>query len=52
MAGYIVYPYCLKFDRGVVYIVVAGYIVYQYFLMFDRGAAYFAVAVLLLPITV
>jgi hypothetical protein len=30
-------PYCLRFDRGVVCIVVVGYIVYHYCLRFDRG---------------
>ena len=45
MVGYIVYHYrgvfvrfdCLRFDRGVVCIVVVGYIVYHYCLRFDRG---------------
>ena len=37
MVGYIVYHYCLRFDRGVVFIVVVGYIVYHYYLRFDTG---------------
>ena len=37
VVGYIVYHYCLRFDRGVVCIVVVGYIVYHYCLRFDRG---------------
>ena len=37
VVGYIVYHYCLSFDRGVVCIVVVGYIVYHYCLRFDRG---------------
>ena len=30
MAGYIVYHYCLRFERGVACIVLAGYIVDRY----------------------
>jgi hypothetical protein len=30
VVGYIVYHYCLRFDRGVVCIVVVGYIFYHY----------------------
>ena len=52
MAGYIVDHYCLRFDRGVVHIVVAGYIVDHYCLMFDRGVVHIVVAVILLTITV
>ena len=38
VVGYIVYHYCLRFDRGVC-IVVVGYIVYHYCLRFDRGGS-------------
>ena len=51
VAMYIVYHYCLMFDRGVVFIVVAGDIVSNYCLMFDRGVVN-VVAVILLPITI
>ena len=44
--------YCLRFDRGVVHIVVAGYIVEHYCLMFNRGVVHIVVAVILLSITV
>jgi hypothetical protein len=50
-AMYIVYHYCLMFDRGVVFIVVAGDIVSNYCLMFDRGVVN-VVAVILLPVTI
>jgi hypothetical protein len=46
------YHYCLRFDRGVISIVVAGNILYHYCLRFDRGEVHIVVAVLLLPITV
>jgi hypothetical protein len=36
VAGYIVHHYFLKFDRGVVHIIVAGYKVDHYCYMFDR----------------
>ena len=45
MVGYTVYHYCLRFDRGVVCIVVVGYIVYHYCLRFDRGVVYIVVVV-------
>ena len=41
----------MRFDRGVVYIVVAGDIVDNYCLMFDRGVVH-VVAVKLLTITI
>jgi hypothetical protein len=37
VVGYIVYHYCLRFDRGVVCIVVIVYIVYHHCIRFDRG---------------
>ena len=52
MAGDIVDHYCLRFDRGVVHIVVAGYIVAHYYLMFYRRVVHNVVAVILLTITV
>ena len=52
MAGDIVAHYCLRFDRGVVHIVVAGYIVDHYCLMFYRGVVHIAVAAILFSITV
>jgi hypothetical protein len=36
VVGFIVYHYCLRFDREVVCIVVVGYVVYHYSLRFDR----------------
>jgi hypothetical protein len=36
---YFVYHYCLRFDRGVVHVLV-GYIVYHYCLRFDRGVVH------------
>ena len=42
----------MRFDRGVVHIVVAGYIVAHYYLMFNRGVVHIVVAVILLTITV
>ena len=39
-AGGIVDHYCLRFERGVVHIVVAGYILDHYCLMFDRGVVH------------
>ena len=44
--------YCLRFNRGVVHIVVAAYFVDHYCLMFDRGVVHIVVAVILLTITV
>ena len=41
-----------RFDRGVVYIVVAGYIVCHYCFMFDRGVVHIVVSVLLLNIII
>jgi hypothetical protein len=48
---FIVYHYCLWFDRGVVHVVVVGYIVDHYCLRFDRGVVH-VVVVLLSTITV
>jgi len=42
---YIVYYYCLRFDRGVVHVLV-GYIVYYYYLRFDRGVVHVVVVIL------
>jgi hypothetical protein len=44
VAGYIVNHYCLRFDRGVLLIVLAGYIVDHYCLMFDRRVVHIVVA--------
>jgi hypothetical protein len=44
--GYILYHYCLRFDRGVVRVVVVGYIAYHYYLSFDRGMFHVVVAIL------
>jgi hypothetical protein len=33
VVGYIVYHYCLRFDRGVVRVIVVGYIVDHYYLL-------------------
>jgi hypothetical protein len=44
--------YCLRFDSGVVHIVVAGYIVDHYCLIFNRGVVHIVVVVILLTITV
>jgi hypothetical protein len=52
VAGYVIDHYCLRFDRGVVHIVVAAYIVDHYFLMFHRGVVHIVVAVILLTIFV
>ena len=52
MTDYIVAYYCLKFDRGVVYIVATGYIVDHYYIRFDRGVVHLVVVVILLTITV
>ena len=38
----------MRFDRGVVHIVVASYIVDHYCLMFDRGVVHIVVAVVIL----
>ena len=48
---YIVYHYCLMFERGVVHIGVAGDIVNNYYIRFERGVVHNVVPVLLLPIT-
>jgi hypothetical protein len=45
-------PLLLRFDRGVVHIVVAGYIVDNYCLRFDRGVDHIVVLVILFTITV
>ena len=37
---YIVYYCCLRFDRGVVNVVLVGYSIYHYCLMFDRGVVH------------
>jgi len=42
---FIVYHYCLSFDRGVVRVVVV-YIVYHYCLRFDRGVVHVVVVIL------
>jgi hypothetical protein len=42
----------VRFDRGVVHIVVAGDIVDNYYIRFDRGVVHIVVSVLLFPITV
>jgi hypothetical protein len=42
----------VRFDRGVVHIVVAGDIVDNYYIRFDRGVVHIVVFVLLFPITV
>jgi hypothetical protein len=47
---YFIYHYSLRFDRGVVHVVVVGYIIYHYFLRFDRGVVH--VVVILSTITV
>ena len=43
---YIVYHYCLRFDRGVVHVILVGYIVYHYCLEFVRGVVHVVVAIL------
>jgi hypothetical protein len=50
--SYIVVHYCLRFNRGVVHIVVAGYIVEHYCVMFNRGVIHIVLAVILFSITV
>ena len=52
MGCYIVEHYCLRFNRGVVHIVVAGYSVDHYCLRFERRVVHIAMAVILLTITV
>ena len=42
---YIFYHCCLRFDRGVVHVLV-GYIVYYYYLRFDRGVVHVVVVIL------
>jgi hypothetical protein len=49
---YIVVQYCLRFNRGVVHIVVAGYIVDHCCFMLDRGVVHIVEAAILLNITV
>jgi hypothetical protein len=44
MASDIVGHYCLRFDKGVVHIVVVGYIVDHYCFMFDTGVVHIIVA--------
>jgi hypothetical protein len=41
---YIVYHYCLRFDRGMVH-VVGGYIVYHYYLKFERWVVHVVVVI-------
>jgi hypothetical protein len=48
---YVVYHFCLWFDRGVVHVLLVGIIFYHYCLMFDRGVVHIVV-VILSPITV
>ena len=43
---YVVYYYCLMFDRGVVHVVLVAYIVYHYCLRFDRGVVHIVVLLL------
>ena len=43
---YVVYHYCLRFDTGVVHVVLVGYSFYHYCLMFDRGVVHVVVAIL------
>jgi hypothetical protein len=43
---YNVYHYYLRFDRGVVHVVVVGYIVYHYCLRFYRGVVHVVVVIL------
>jgi uncharacterized protein (UPF0179 family) len=43
---YIFYSYCLRFDRGVVRVVLVGYSISHYCLMFDRGVVYVVVVIL------
>ena len=50
VAWYIVFHYCLIFDRGVVHVVLAGHIVDHYCLRFDRGVDHIVVLVILLPL--
>jgi hypothetical protein len=40
MVGYIVYHCCLRFVRGVIYVVMVGYVVYHCYLTFVRGVIY------------
>jgi hypothetical protein len=43
---YVIYNYCLRFDRGVVHVVLGGYSIYHYSLMFDRGVVHVVVFIL------
>ena len=52
MVGYIVNSYCLRFNRGVVCVVVVGYIVNSYCLRFNRGVVVLLWLVILLTVTV
>ena len=42
---YIVYHYCLRFDRGVMHAVLVGNIVYHYWLRFDRLVVHVVVVI-------
>jgi hypothetical protein len=37
---YFVYHYCLRFDIGVVHVVLVGYSIYHFCLRFDRGVVH------------
>jgi hypothetical protein len=43
---YVVYYYCLRFDKGVLHAVLVGYSIYHYSLMFDRGVVHVVVFIL------
>jgi hypothetical protein len=45
VVGYIVYHFCLMYDRGVIDVVV-GYNVYHNCFWFDRGVVHVVVAIL------
>ena len=45
VVGYIVYRFCLMYDRGVI-VVVDGYNVYHNYFWFDRGVVHVLVAIL------
>jgi hypothetical protein len=51
LVGYIVYHYCLRFDRRVVHVLVS-YIVYHCCLRFYRGEVQLVVVVIVSTITV
>ena len=44
--------HCLRFDRGVIHIIVAGYNVDHYCFMLDRGVIHIVVDVILMSSTV